>query len=252
MLLFCCVPAFVSHAAENRYPATVSVYFSPEGGCTEAVVRELAAAQKHVLVQAYAFTSTPIAKALLDAQKWGVDIQVLLDKSNVTAQYSSTTFLTNAAVPVAIDSQHAIAHNKVMIIDDATVVTGSFNFTKAAEHANAENLVILKDAPDLAQRYCQNWLAHAAHSNVYRAKEAALRKGQAAEQEPQTQGTRASDVAKNNDGPVRGNRSSQVYHLPGCPGYARLSAENAVRFKSEADAVAAGFRKAKNCPAVSP
>src|SRR4029453_2611900 len=116
----------------------------------------LASAQKHVLVQAYAFTSAPIAKALLDAHKRGVDVQVLLDKSNVTAQYSSTTFLTNAAIPVSIDSQHAIAHNKIMIIDDATVITGSFNFTKAAEHANAENLLLLKDSPGLAQRYRQN------------------------------------------------------------------------------------------------
>ena len=59
------------------------------GGVTDAVVRELAAAQKHVLVQAYAFTSAPIAKALLDAHKRGVNVQALLDKSNVTAQYSS-------------------------------------------------------------------------------------------------------------------------------------------------------------------
>ena len=252
LLLFCCVPALVSGAAENRYSATVSIYFSPDGGCTDAVVRELAAAQKHVLVQAYAFTSAPITKALLDAQKRGVEVQVLLDKSNVTAQYSSATFLTNAAIPVAIDSQHAIAHNKVMIIDDTTVLTGSFNFTKAAEHANAENLVILKDAPDLAQRYRQNWLAHAAHSSAYQAKDAALRKGLVIEQEMQSQGTRASDVAKKNDDPVRGNRSSKVYHLPGCPGYSRLSAKNTVRFMSEADAIAAGFRKAKNCPAGSP
>jgi len=139
-----------------------------------------------------------------------------------------------------------------MIIDDTTVLTGSFNFTKAAEHANAENLVILKDAPDLAQRYRQNWLAHAAHSSAYRAKDAALRKGLVIEQEMQSQGTRASDVAKKNDDPVRGNRSSKVYHLPGCPGYSRLSAKNTVRFMSEADAIAAGFRKAKNCPAGSP
>jgi hypothetical protein len=210
------------------------------------------AAQKHVLVQAYAFTSAPIAKALLDAHKRGVNVQALLDKSNVTAQYSSATFLTNAAIPVAIDSQHAIAHNKVIIIDDTTVITGSFNFTKAAEHANAENLVILKDSPGLAQRYRQNWLVHAAHSSAYQAKDAVLRKGPVTEQELQSQGTLASDVAQKEDDPIRGNRSSKVYHLPGCSGYTRVSGKNAVRFMSEADAVAAGFRKAKNCPAVSP
>ena len=89
LFLCCCLPTSVSRAAENQYSATVSIYFSPDGGCTDAVVRELAAAQKHVLVQAYAFTSAPIAKALLDAHKRGVNVQALLDKSNVTAQYSS-------------------------------------------------------------------------------------------------------------------------------------------------------------------
>ena len=139
-----------------------------------------------MLVQTYAFTNVPIAKTLLEAQKRGVDIQVLLDKSNATAQYSSATFLTNVAIPVSIDSQHAIAHNKVMIIDNATVITESFNFTKAAEHANAEHLVILKDSPGLAQRYRQNWLAHAAHSSAYRAKGVTLRKGPVTEQELQS------------------------------------------------------------------
>src|SRR5262249_34657345 len=143
VLLCCwlyCVPPSVSQAEEQPYPATVSVYFSPGGGCTDAVVRALASARRDVPVQAYSFTSAPIAKALIEAQKRGVAVHVLLDKSNVTAQYSSATFLTHAAIPVAIDSHHAIAHNKVMIIDDTTVVTGSFNFTKAAEQANAENL----------------------------------------------------------------------------------------------------------------
>lgn len=243
-----CLPAYVSRAAEHRYAATVSIYFSPDGGCTDAIVRELAAARQHVLVQAYAFTSAPIAKALLDAQKRGVDVQVLLDKSNVTAQYSSATFLTNAAIPVAIDSQHAIAHNKVILIDDATVVTGSFNFTKAAEHANAENLVILKDAPELVQHYRQNWLAHAAHSSAYRAKEATLRKGPVPEQELQSHRTRASEVAKKTDGLVYGNRRSKVYHLPTCSHYTKLSAQNIVSFTSEDEARRAGYRKAGNCP----
>lgn len=41
-------------------------------------------------------------------------------------------------VPRTLDSAHAIAHNKVMVIDGETVITGSFNFTKAAEESNAK------------------------------------------------------------------------------------------------------------------
>ena len=65
-----------------------------------------------------------------------------------------------------IDAQHAIAHNKVMIIDGETVITGSFNFTKAAEENNAENLIVLRDRK-LAERYIKNWQEHAEHSENY-------------------------------------------------------------------------------------
>src|SRR5215475_14190405 len=91
----------------------------------------------------YSFTSAPIAKALLDAHKRGVQVQVILDKSQRTEKYSSADFLANQGVPTMIDAEHAIAHNKVMIIDGKTVLTGSFTFTKAAQTQNAENLLII-------------------------------------------------------------------------------------------------------------
>jgi phosphatidylserine/phosphatidylglycerophosphate/cardiolipin synthase-like enzyme len=78
--------------AADSFPAQVSVYFSPHGECTDAIVRELGAARKQVLMQAYSFTSAPIAKALIDAKKRGVEVKAVLDKSNETAQYSSATF----------------------------------------------------------------------------------------------------------------------------------------------------------------
>jgi phosphatidylserine/phosphatidylglycerophosphate/cardiolipin synthase-like enzyme len=105
------------------------VYFSPHGGVTDAITRELNKVKSTVLVQAYTFTSAPIAKALLNAHKRGVKIEVILDKSQRTQKYSSATFLYNQGIPIKIDAQHAIAHNKVMIIDGETVITGSFNFT---------------------------------------------------------------------------------------------------------------------------
>ena len=122
--------------------------------------------QAPILVQAYSFTSAPIAKALLNAHKRGVQVQVILDKSQRTEKYSSADFLANQGVPTMIDAQHAISHNKVMIIDGETVLTGSFNFTKAAQEKNAENLLIIRD-PALAAQYTQNWQAHAQHSQPY-------------------------------------------------------------------------------------
>jgi phosphatidylserine/phosphatidylglycerophosphate/cardiolipin synthase-like enzyme len=147
-------------------PPNWEVYFSPHGGCTDAVIRELNRAKDTILVQAYSFTSAPIAKALLNAHKRGVKIEVILDKSQRKEKYSSATFFFNAGIPVKIDAQHAIAHNKVMIIDGETVITGSFNFTKAAEEKNTENLLVIRDNK-LAERYTRNWQEHAGHSEVY-------------------------------------------------------------------------------------
>jgi phosphatidylserine/phosphatidylglycerophosphate/cardiolipin synthase-like enzyme len=142
------------------------VYFSPHGGCTDAIIRELNKAKSTVLVQAYTFTSAPIAKALLNAHKRGLKVEVILDKSQETQKYSSATFLYNQGIPVKIDARHAIAHNKVMIIDGETVITGSFNFTKAAEESNAENLLVIRDKK-LAERYTENWQEHERYSEVY-------------------------------------------------------------------------------------
>ena len=123
--------------ADDLTSARVAVYFSPNGGATDAVVREVHADTQQILVQAYSFTSAPIAKVLMDAHKRGVKVLAALDKSNETQKYSAATFLVNVGIQTLIDDQHAIAHNKVIVIDSAIIITGSFNFTKAAEEKNA-------------------------------------------------------------------------------------------------------------------
>jgi len=214
--------------------ARIAVYFSPSGGATDAVVREVNTASQQILVQAYSFTSVPIAKALVDAHKRGVKILAVLDKSNQTEKYSAATFLVNVGIQTLIDDQHAIAHNKVMVIDSATVITGSFNFTKAAEERNAENLLVIKDAPELVTAYEANVQAHAAHSHPYTRVAATA--------------PAAASSSTTADGEVHGNQNTKVYHLPGCPGYTRMRPTNIVLFATEAEAQQAGYRRAKDCP----
>jgi phosphatidylserine/phosphatidylglycerophosphate/cardiolipin synthase-like enzyme len=144
----------------------IEVYFSPKGGCTEAVVTELTNAKKTVFVQAYSFTSVPIAKALVEAHKRGVDVRVILDKTQRSEKYSSADFVAHAGIPTFIDAKHAIAHNEIIVIDGETVLTGSFNFTKAAEEKNAENLLVVRDKV-IAERYTSNWDGHVEHSEKY-------------------------------------------------------------------------------------
>lgn len=157
----------VVSAAPIPATGTIDVYFSPRGGATESVVAEIGKARSEVLVQAYSFTSKPIAKALLDAHRRGVEVIAVLDKSQRSERYTSATFLTNSGIQVLIDDKHAIAHNKIMIIDRAILITGSFNFTKAAEEKNAENLLVMKGNKALVNEYLQNFEAHKGHSEVY-------------------------------------------------------------------------------------
>ena len=223
----------LGHAADTFSSARVAVYFSPRGGATEAVVQELNTAKTQVLMQAYGFTSVPIAKAVVEAHKRGVKILAVLDKSNATDKYSAATFLNNAGMQPLIDDQHAIAHSKVMVIDSTTIITGSFNFTKKAEASNVENLLVITDAPELVKAYEANIQAHAAHAHPY------TRKASAAS-------SSAATMAQAS-GEVHGNRHSKMYRVPGCKGYAGMRPASVVPFATETEAQQAGYRKAKDC-----
>ena len=223
--------------------AEIAVCFTPEYGmtpsCTQQVVNALTGAKKSVLVQAYSFTSAPIAKALMDAHRRGVEVKVILDRSNRTAHYSAATFLAHVGIPVWIDAQHAIAHNKIMIIDGDTILTGSFNFTKAAEQHNAENLVTIHDAA-LAEQYAANWQKHLEHSEPYGASTTTTTSS------AQKSAT-AEEPHSTHQGSVRGNKRSHIYQWPGCSSYDTISVQNRVEFPS-AQAAEAAYRPAHNCP----
>ncbi len=156
----------MSNKNSASLPLNSHVCFSPHGHCTDLIVRALNEAKSSVLVQAYSFTSDPIADALVDARNRHVDVEVILDKSQLHGKGGDAKKLSNAGVPVEIDSAHAIAHNKVMVIDGETVITGSFNFTNAAESSNAENLLIIQDK-NLAESYSDNWYKHQKHSKEF-------------------------------------------------------------------------------------
>jgi phosphatidylserine/phosphatidylglycerophosphate/cardiolipin synthase-like enzyme len=131
------------------------------------MVAEIEQATRTVDVQAYSFTSAPIAKAVADAHRRGVAVRVILDKSQRTARYTSATYLFNAGVPTYIDDAHAIAHNKLMILDGQTVITGSMNFSRAGEESNAENVLVIKDKPEIVAAYLDNFTRHMEHSRRY-------------------------------------------------------------------------------------
>jgi len=156
-----------NYPAQN-YPATdIATYFSPNGGCTEAIVTEIRQARQQILIQAYSFTSPIIANALVEAHNRGVSVILILDKSQQNDPSSAANYLAQAGITTLIDAAHAVAHNKIILIDGHTIITGSFNFTNSAEQSNAENLLVIRNRPDLYQAYQTNFGQHYSHSQPH-------------------------------------------------------------------------------------
>lgn len=151
-------------------PATsddgLSVYFSPDGGCTEAIVREIGDARQCVYVQAAQFTSAPIAKALVAAKGRGLDVTVVIDRRK-DGEKSEADRLADGGVPTFTDGQHHTAHNKIVLIDHRLIFTGSFNLTRESEAENAENLLLIRGKPNLVAAYEANFKHHLSHSVPY-------------------------------------------------------------------------------------
>lgn len=157
------------------YMLDVQVYFSPKGGCQAAIVREMMQARSEILVQAYSFTADPLTFALVELKKKGVTVDIILDKSNEIDRYSDLRVFIENSMDVKIDHDHAIAHNKIMIIDKKVLITGSYNFTNQAESDNAENVVIIKGNSQLIQQYRENFLKHRDHAKPAQLREGDLR-----------------------------------------------------------------------------
>jgi phosphatidylserine/phosphatidylglycerophosphate/cardiolipin synthase-like enzyme len=122
---------------------------------------------KYVHVQTYSFTSQPITDALVAARRRGVSVEVLADRSDSSgSSLDKLLQLKKAGVSVYLDSKHPIAHNKVMIVDDKRVETGSYNYTNQAETGNAENCLMITDVT-LTAAYEANWQNHKTHSTPF-------------------------------------------------------------------------------------
>ena len=131
--------------------------FSPNGKSLQTVLHGITEAKKSILVAAYSFTSKPVSEALLEAHKRGVKVSVVADSKANSTQYTAVNFLANHGVPVRLNDKYAIMHHKFMVIDGISVQLGSFNYSASAVDKNAENVLLLKNVPDIASRYTDEW-----------------------------------------------------------------------------------------------
>lgn len=155
-------PSLAQTHTQDMTVEVLGVYFTPRAHAAEAIVNAIDASEHEVLVQAYGFTHNALAQALVRAHQRGVNVRVLLDKKSQASNRYVIAVLEDAAIDVRQDGKHAIAHNKVMVIDQDVVITGSFNFTHSAATRNAENFLVMRSA-DLAEQYRVQWQSHWAH-----------------------------------------------------------------------------------------
>lgn len=141
---------------------TIDVAFSPGPGCRDLVIRHIDSAEYTINVEAYAFTSRPIADALIRAIGRGRKVTMVVD-----SRYRDEPIvreLDAGGAEVRYDDHHGIAHSKVIIVDGARVQIGSFNYS-ASGVRNRENCIIIRD-PAVAYIYEVEWTHHYYHSRL--------------------------------------------------------------------------------------
>lgn len=148
--------------------ASMEVAFTPGQDAAGLIIDTIGKARRQILVQAYSFTHDGIARALIAAHHRGVEVKLIADREQTQQmEHGQVPVMAAAGVPVWLDGEHQSAHNKIMVLDDDTVVTGSYNFTKAAQFKNAENVLVIHGNRVLAQQYQANWQRHLQHAKLF-------------------------------------------------------------------------------------
>ncbi|MFA5975241.1 MAG: phospholipase D-like domain-containing protein [Elusimicrobiota bacterium] len=130
------------------FPALGSdVYFSPEGGIRDQIIRRINTSRATIDVAVYSFTSGEIAQALADAAKRGVRVRVIRDAGQSRNRNDENDFLARQGIPIQIRSGkgRGVMHDKFAIFDGKEVFVGSYNWTANAEHNNWENALFTNE-----------------------------------------------------------------------------------------------------------
>ncbi|MCR4536940.1 phospholipase D family protein [Pseudomonas sp. 18.1.10] len=137
----------------------IAVGFSPEGSARTLVLETIGSARHSIQMLAYAFQAPDITRALVEAQKRGVKVRVVIDKKRNLGKASTTAtdFVSRNGVELRTSDHFHLQHDKVIIVDGSTVQTGSFNYATSAETANSENVLVIKGAPEVARQYVEHW-----------------------------------------------------------------------------------------------
>nr|WP_297524164.1 phospholipase D family protein [uncultured Roseateles sp.] len=151
--------ALLSISLSAQAEPEIQVGFSPEGSARQLVLETIGGAKERIQILAYAFQAPDIMQALVDAKQRGVQVQVVVDKKRNQNKPSKKAmdFVTSKGVELRTNDHFHIHHDKTIIVDGHTVETGSFNFAPSAETLNSENVVVIRNAPEVVRQYLAHW-----------------------------------------------------------------------------------------------
>jgi phosphatidylserine/phosphatidylglycerophosphate/cardiolipin synthase-like enzyme len=127
-------------------------YFCPEDNCKLRVINALKNAENSIYFMTYSFTDEDIGNLLYNKNYLGLDVKGILEKRQIS-KYSRYNDLKDFSI---IDKNKYTMHHKVFIIDNKTVITGSYNPSKNANERNDENILIIYDK-NIAQKYIEEF-----------------------------------------------------------------------------------------------
>ena len=159
----CCLSGLISLSLFAPFPVvyadSIETGYSPEGTALQLVLKTINSAQQEIRLMGYSFTSPEVVSALVRAKHRGVDVKIVLDEkgNRSKASQAAMNVVVNAGIPLRTNGHYAIMHDKVIIVDNHTVESGSFNMTRSASSRNSENVLVINDVPEVAQTYLQHW-----------------------------------------------------------------------------------------------
>jgi phosphatidylserine/phosphatidylglycerophosphate/cardiolipin synthase-like enzyme len=142
----------------------IQVLFAPEDEVASHLVPLIEQAQKSIRFMAFSFTHQELGDTVLARARAGVDVKGIFETRGSETKYSELPALYCAHVPVRQDSNPDTFHHKVFVIDDKTVITGSFNFSENADQSNDENVIIVTHS-GIAAQYLQEFERRWAEAN---------------------------------------------------------------------------------------
>ena len=139
----------------NGSPIQV-VFTSEDHAIAEAIIPVVNSATRSIRFLAFSYTDFPLAEAMIKRAQNGVNVAGVFEKVGSDTDAAELKTLSCAQVPVRQDGNGGFMHNKVIIVDERYVITGSLNFSTNAEESNDENVIII-DNPEIAKLYTQDF-----------------------------------------------------------------------------------------------